>query len=71
LWLDAAVPARDLLDSLEEDSYWGAENRRRYHAVSGARISKINADDEEIYEYNENSEDDEYFDDTGDDYIDF
>lgn len=53
LWIDTVTKKKNAtdLDSLEEDSCWDSIGRRKYHAISGARVSKINQDDEEIYDY--------------------
>lgn len=61
---------REELNSLEEDSFWDSENRRHFHAVKGARVSKLNADDEEIYDYDDESDGGDAFYDPEDDYID-
>ena len=71
MWLDTEVRARADLDSLDEDSFWDSENRRRYHAVSGARISQLNADDEEIYDYEDQSAIDNADNYNDGDFIDF
>jgi hypothetical protein len=70
LWLDTEVREREELDSLEEDSFWNSDNRRHYHAVKGARVSQIHADNEAIYEYDDESDDGEGFYGADDDYID-
>jgi hypothetical protein len=71
LWLDTEVRARDDLDSLDEDSFWDSDNRRRYHAVSLSRISQLNVDDEEIYYYDDLSAIDDAENNHDGDFIDY
>ena len=53
MWLDESVSRKQTveLESLEEDEFWNSASRRKYHTISGARVSRINKDDEEIYTY--------------------
>lgn len=71
LWLKADARADNELDSLDEDPFWDTPTRRRYHAVSGARVSTLNAEDEDIYDYDANAEEEEELAGSEDDYIDF
>ena len=73
LWLNEEQKRDDELDSLEENAFWDSPSRRRYHAISGPRVSQLSTESRKIYEFeNPNDEFDESSGDmdSGDDYID-
>jgi hypothetical protein len=73
LWLDEEQKHDDELDSLDETEFWSSPSRRRYHSITGPRVSQLSAASRNIYEY-ENKDD--VFDDSsdsqdsGDDFVD-
>lgn len=73
LWLDEEQKHDDELDSLEENAFWDSPSRRRYHAITGPRLSQLSAASQKIYEYeNDDDEIDDFSEDvdSGDDFID-
>lgn len=70
MWLDNQVPAPGDLEPLQEDAFWGSPTRKRHHAISGPRVSALNAEDQNIYDYNVESDTGGEMEDSGDDYVD-
>lgn len=70
LWLDEPK-SNDEQDSLDEDEFWSSPSRRRYHQVTGARISQLSQLDKNIYDYDAVSDDDEVDVGYDDDYFEF
>ncbi len=56
LWLDSPVPDPSEMAPLEECSFWGSPTRKRYHAITGPRVSALNANDASIYDYGVHSD---------------
>ena len=68
LWLNEEQKRGEDLDSLEEDTFWDSPSRRRYYALSGARISKLSEESRKIYQFDSDGVDDDA-ENSGDDYI--
>ena len=71
LWLDNEVPASGELEPLQEDAFWGSPTRKRFHAISGPRVSTLNTEDQILYDYNVESDTDDEINQSEDDYVDF
>lgn len=73
LWLDEEQKPDAELDSLDENVFWDSPSRRRYHAITGPRVSQLSAGSRKIYDYEMDNDDfEEGSDDlgSGDDFID-
>jgi hypothetical protein len=51
LWLDQPRQHLGDIDPLAECEFWDSPSRRRYHAVTAPRISKLSSECTKIYEY--------------------
>lgn len=71
LWLDSLVPDPSELAPLDECSFWGSPTRKRYHAITGPRVSALNANDANIYDYDDHSDIGSDINNSEDDYIDY
>ena len=72
LWLNDEQKRDGEPDSLEENAFWDSPSRRRYHAITGPRVSQLSTESQKIYDYEDDfGEFDEEDDDvSGDDFVD-
>ena len=71
LWTDEAVADPRELPPLQECPFWGSPTRKRYHAISVPRVSALNTQDEDIYDYNVESDLNDDIANSEDDYDDY
>lgn len=69
LWLDDEQKANGELDPLEENAFWDSPSRRRYHAITGPRVSQLSAASKKIYDYEKPGDEFDDSSDSDDNYI--